>query len=184
MAKGIDWEYIRSEFEETTKSENLIAEQNDVSRGALQRRRDKEGWIRKNYGDSIKDKSLIDMRNPILGKIALRKVDEVKKELGNNYSSLDEPVLVGFALSYERWLKFHMIIQSQGSVEESSKGTVYISPYENLAQSEFNNMMKAASQLGLSIASRKRLNLTPESEKEEASLFDIADQLNDEEIDV
>jgi len=38
MAKGIDWEFIRSEYEETAKPIRAIARENDVSHGAIQRR--------------------------------------------------------------------------------------------------------------------------------------------------
>lgn len=189
MAKGIDWDFIKSEYEETTKSIRLIAEQNNITHGAIQaqiRKAKKNGneWVRKDHEEIVKDKALINSRKPLLKKIALRKIEEIKLELGERYSVLDEPLIVAFAKSYELWISARLIIEDEGSISKSSKGSPYISPYENLAQMHLGNFTKIAGQLGLSIASRKRLKLDPKSDTEEDSLFDILDELNEDDVDV
>lgn len=184
MAKGIDWEFIRSEYEETPKSERLIAEQNGVSHGAIQRKRKLEKWVRKNHVDIVTDKSLVNSRKPILGKIALRKIEEIKQELGENYSVLDESLIVAFALNYQKWIGVQEILLDESSIAESSKGSLYISPYENLAKMYENAFVKIAAQLGLSLVSRKRMNLQPKSDTEEYSLFDVIDTIDMDSLDV
>lgn len=184
MAKGIDWEFIRSEYEETPKSERLIAEENGVSHGAIQRKRKLEKWVRRNYVDIVTDKSLINSRKPILNKIGLRKIEEIKQELGDNYSVLDEPLVIAFSLNYQKWIGVQEILLDEHSIEISSKGSMYISPYENLSKMYENAFVKIAAQLGLSLASRKRINLQPKSDTNERSLFDISKELSEYELDV
>jgi len=189
MAKGIDWDLIRSEYEETPKSERLIAEEHGIAHGTIQtrRRKDKKAgdeWIRKNHVDIVKDKALINSRKPILNQTGLRKIEEIKLELGENYSVLDEPLVIAFALNYQKWVDVQYELVGKSSIAESSKGTEYISPYESLAKMYESAFIKIAGQLGLSLASRKRMKLNPKSDTEEASLFDIVDELGECDVDV
>ena len=172
MAKGIDWDEIREMYENTDIPVREIARRHDISHGAIQRRAKKENWHRIDVDAVVSDKALVG-KGGVLGPIAIRKINELKKELGENYSSLDEPMIAAFALNYEKWIMTQKIIQEEGSVVMSSKGSLYISPYENLAKMYENTFMKAASQLGLSIASRKRVGISTKSDTEGASLFDI-----------
>lgn len=183
MAKGIDWEFIREEYESTDLPVREIARRNDVTHGAIQRRAKKENWSRVDVDAVITDKALVGKKG-ILGKVAIRKIEEVKEILGNNYTPLDEPLVAAFALNYEKWITAQKIIQDEGSTAVSSKGSVYISPYENLAKMYENTFTRIASQLGLSIASRKRLSLSTKSDTEEASLFDIGKDLLNGDLDV
>ena len=172
MAKGIDWSEIKEQYENTDLPVREIARQHDISHGAIQRRAKKESWKRIDLDAVISDKALIG-KDGVLGPVAIRKINELKQELGENYSSLDEPMIAAFALNYEKWIATQKIIMEEGSVSFSSKGSLYISPYENLAKMYENTFMKAAGQLGLSIASRKRVGISIKSDTESASLFDI-----------
>ena len=183
MAKGIDWENIREEYESTGLPVREIARRNDVTHGAIQRRAKKENWSRVDIDAVVTDKALVGSKG-ILGRVAIRKIEEVKDILGSNYSPLDEPLVAAFALNYEKWIEAQKIIQEEGSTVMSAKGSVYISPYENLAKMYENTFTKIASQLGLSVASRKRLSLSTKSDTEEASLFDIAQDLLKCDVDV
>jgi len=183
MAKGIDWEFIRSEYEETTKSIRLMAKENDVTHGAIQRRIKKEEWTRSAAVEVISDKALVGS-NPLLDKVAIRKTKEIIDALGDNYSPLDEPLVAAFALNYSKWITTQKIIKDEGSIAVSSKGSLYISPYENLAKMYENTFIKIAGQLGLSISSRKRIGISTKSDTEEASLFDITKELMECDVDV
>lgn len=184
MAKDIDWDFIRTEYEETTKSERLIATENGITHGAIQTRRkkDKESgreWARKKM-NVVTDEKLTNSRRPVLKKHALRKIGEIKNELGDSYSVLDEPLVVAFAVNYQKWIEVQITLLTEPAIATSSKGTDYISPYENLAKMYENTFIKIAGQLGLSVASRKRLKIEPKSDTEETSLFDLANELDDE----
>ena len=159
MAKGIDWDFIRVEYEETTKSIRLIASENGISHGAIQQRVKKEKWSRENI-DCVTDKKLTNPSNPILKRHALRKIEEIQQELGDNYSVLDEPLVVAFAVNYQKWIEVQAILLDEKSIQTSSKGSLYISPYENLAKMYENSFIKIAGQLGLSLASRKRIGVS------------------------
>jgi len=172
MAKDIDWEHIREEYESTDFPVREIARRNDVTHGAIQRRAKKETWIRIDVASVVSDKALVG-KDGILGPVSLRKIEEVKKELGENYSPLDEPLIAAFALNYEKWITTQKIIMEEGSVIMSSKGSVYISPYENLAKMYEGTFIKISGQLGLSVASRKRIGMPTKSDTEDASLFDM-----------
>lgn len=182
MAKGIDWEYVRDQYENTDLPVREIARQNDITHGAIQRRAKKENWDRIDVDSVVTDRALVG-KDGILGPVAIRKINELKQELGENYSSLDEPMIASFALNYEKWIIAQKIIADEGSVATSIKGSIYISPYENLAKMYENTFIKIAGQLGLSIGSRKRLRIDPKSDTEESSLFDI-DSSDYDDVDV
>lgn len=179
MAKGIDWETIRQLYEDTMIPIREIARQHGIVHGSIQRRAKKESWKRIDLDNVVMDKALVG-KDGILSPVALRKMEEVKNELGDNYSSLDEPLVAAFALNYQKWIDVQKIILSEGSTMLSSKGSVYISPYENLAKMYENTFMKIAGQLGLSLASRKRFSIDVSSKRNEVSLFDIKVDMYDE----
>jgi len=167
MAKGIDWDFIRSEFEETTKSIRQIARENHITHGAIQRRAKVEEW--KKFDEKlVRDRALI--KKKILGKVALRKIQEIKDELGENYSALDEPLIAILATNYELWIEQMQIVQEKGLTAISSKGSEYIIVISN--------------QLGLSIASRKKIGLDVSDKKGTKTLFDIAEEIEKIEVDV
>ncbi len=183
MAKGIDWVNIRDEYESTDTPIREIARRNDITHGAIQRRAKKEHWVRIDIDAVVTDKALVGKKG-ILGRVAIRKIEEIKEILGSNYSPLDEPLVVSFALNYEKWIAAQKIIQDKGSTVISEKGSVYISPYENLAKMYENTFIKISSMLGLNVASRKRLSLPTKSDTEEVSLFDITKDLLECDVDV
>jgi len=183
MAKDIDWDYIRDDYENTTKSIRLLARENDVSHGAIQRRIKVEQWEKSSSVDAIKDKSLIGA-NPLLDKIALKKAHEIISDLGENYSSLDEPLVAVFVHNYSKWVTVQFIIKEEGSVITSEKGSVYISPYENLASQYENKILKVASQLGLSLSSRKRIGISSKSDTDEPDLFTLSQDVFECDLDV
>jgi len=181
MAKGIDWDFIRSEFEETTKSIRQIARENHISHGAIQRRAKMEEW--KKFDEKIvRDRALIKKR--ILGKVALRKIQEIKDELGENYSALDEPLIAILATNYELWIQQMQIVQEEGLTAISSKGSEYVSANFNALLPLQKSIIAISNQLGLSIASRKKIGLDVSDKKGTKSLFDIAAEIENIEVDV
>lgn len=185
MAKDIDWNFIKTEYEETTKSIRMIAREHNITHGAIQRAIKKENWEKFNFDGVVNDKALLSGKTKnILGKTALRKIKELKAELGDNLSPLDEPLIVIYAKNYERWLELQVILEEEGYVTTSSKGSVYISPYENISKSTEKTLVTVANQLGLSISSRKRLGMSTNPDQQESSLFDITKELEGYEVDV
>jgi len=183
MAKGIDWEFIRTEYEETTKSVRLIARENDITHGAIQRRAKKNSWKKFDVDAVVNDKALVG-KNPILGKIALRKVRELREELGDNYSSMDEALIAMYASNYELWIEQMIIVKKEGIIATSSKGSEYLSANFTALLPLQKSIISISNQLGLSISSRKRMGMSIKSDQSESSLFDLNVELGDYELDV
>jgi P27 family predicted phage terminase small subunit len=125
----------------------------------------------------------------ILGKTAVRKIEEIKKELGKQYSPVDEPLIVMYAKSYERYidLESKLGLGVNNIISISSKtGSEYMSPLFTATLAIQKNLVTIANQLGLSIASRKKLGLNFKKEDEgQTSIFDFAKNfaMDDEDLD-
>lgn len=183
MAKDIDWDFIRTEFEETTKSVRLIARENNITHGAIQRMAKKNDWQKFDSDAVVNDKALVG-KNPILGKIALRKVRELRAELGENYSAMDEALIAMYASNYEMWIEQMIIIKDQGLISISSKGSEYLSANFTALLPLQKNIISISNQLGLSISSRKRIGMSTKSDTDEPSLFDIGKEIDGYDLDV
>ncbi len=182
----IDWDSIKELYEGSDMSVRAIAKQYGVSHTAVNKKAKKEGW--KRYAPPIKVSTKrveeVKPHKAILGRVALRKIDEIKNELGENYSHVDEPLIVMFAKNYERYLELEKELAQCGITAKSPKtGSLYLHPLFNALQATQKNLITIANQLGLSIASRKKLGFNIKSEKEGPTLFDIAAQLS-EEVDI
>lgn len=187
MAKDIDWDFIRTEYEETTKSVRLIARENNITHGAIQRaaKLNKDDiWVKFNPKSVVNDKALVVSKNPILKKVALRKIKEIKEALGDDLSPLDEPLIVIFAKAYENWIEFQLEIEEEGAIAISSKGSEYISALKSLSKMEEKTLTTISNQLGLSISSRKRIGMSTKSDQSESSLFDLNTEINEYDLDV
>jgi len=183
MAKGIDWENIQVEYEETNKSVRQIATENGITHGAIQRRTKKEGWLRVDINDIIKDKALVGKKS-ILGPVARRKVKEIIEILGEHISPLDEPLIAIFAKSYETWIECQLELDQDGATAVSSKGGSYISAMKNVSKMEEKTLINLANQLGLSISARKRMGLNTKFDQQSNSLFDIGKEIGELKLDV
>ena len=125
----------------------------------------------------------------ILGKTAIRKIEEIKKELGKQYSPVDEPLIVMYAKSYERYIdlesKLGLSVDKIISISTKT-GSEYMSPLFTATLAIQKNLVTIANQLGLSIASRKKLGLNFKKEDEgQTSIFDFAKgfAMDDEDLD-
>jgi P27 family predicted phage terminase small subunit len=183
LAKDIDWAHIRTEYEETTKSVRMIARENNITHGAIQRTAKLQGWKKFSPDGVVNDRALVG-KNPILGKIALRKMNELIYELGENYSALDEPLVAIYASNYELWIEQMMIVKEEGLISISSKGSEYLSANFSALLPLQKSMITIANHLGLSISSRKRIGMTTKVDPQESSLFDIGSELNEYYLDV
>jgi len=184
------WKIIRYEYESTKISMKDLANKYKTYPMKISRMSKSEGWKKyKPTSTSIQPSQTTPTthvsiaNNPleILGAIATRKVKELIEELGDAYSPVDEPLLISYAESYERYLKLVLIVNKEGEVIESPKtGGKYMNPSFSALQSVKADMAKLGDKLGLSIASRKRLKIQIGKKKETASLFDFLDNLDDD----
>lgn len=161
-----------------------IARRYGVSHTAVNKKAKIEGWRR--YAPAVKvTKNDVEKRHKmVLGRVALRKIEEIKNELGQNYSHVDEPLIVMYAKNYEKWLQLAIEVDEEGEVVVSPKtGAKYLNPKFSAMKSIEKTLVTIANQLGLSIASRKKLGIDFNQKDRGPTLFDVA-KLLDEEIDV
>ena len=183
-------EAIKKEVENTNRSYRAIAKEfgtNHTQIGILVKMNNwnVEHRISKNSNIStIETKPHI----AILGKTALRKIEEIKKELGKQYSPVDEPLIVMYAKSYERYIELEqkLGLGVDKIIAISTKtGSEYMSPHFTATLAIQKNLVTIANQLGLSIASRKKLGLNFKKEDEgQTSIFDFAKEFSSDDEDL
>lgn len=186
-----NFESIKNAVEKTKRSYRAIAKEfgtNHTQIGILIKL---HGW---NVEHRISKNSTISTNETkphaaILGKTAVRKIEEIKEELGDQYSPVDEPLIVMYAKSYERYIDLeNKLGLSVDRIISTSKktGSEYMSPLFTATLAIQKNLVTIANQLGLSIASRKKLGLNFKKEdKGQTSIFDFAKSfaMDDEDLD-
>ena len=182
------WKEIRADYEGSRVSVRALAKKYGLNRNKINEKRKSENWVK--YlptAKSAKSKTALSATDTvILGQIAVRKIEEVKAELGDHYSNLDEPLIVVFAKNYERYVELEHALAVEGVVLRSEKtGGMYQNPNFTALQAVQKTLLTYANQLGLSMSSRKMLGIKPGSgKKSEMSLFDISDDINNMEVDI
>ncbi len=173
----LDWDAIQVEIEGSSKSIRAIAKEYGTSHTTINKKIEKEKWKRyvPPVSVSTSDVEQLKPHAVILGKVALRKIEELKKELGKNYSNVDEPLIVMYAKSYERYIELELKLLNEGYLSYSPKtGAAYINPTFNCLQMTQKTLVTIANQLGFSMISRKQLGLKLGSEvSDEPSIFDF-----------
>lgn len=191
----IDWESARWDFENTKTSFAKIATKYNTYAMNVKRKADDGSWIKFKPGSiEIKDaiskfdekRSTVSKPTNILETVGVRKVQEIVRELGSHYSTIDEPMVIAYAESYQRYLKLAKEVNTDGEVLISPKtGGEYLNPKFNAMQSVKNDLIKFGNQLGLSIAARKKLLLDLGDKEDQKTLFDMVQELsNADDIDV
>lgn len=181
----IDWENIKIDWIGAKfASENALASHYGVSRQGISKKAKKEKWgdfvpLSKKAPVTTTSDGVTNPHDKILGAIAMRKIEELKKELGENYSHVDEPLIVCYAKAYERYIDLEVQMSTQDVVSSSSKGGKYLNPLFNAIQMTQKTLVTIGGQLGLSIYSRKKMGLKLGEETDKGGgLFDFADDIN------
>lgn len=184
----IKWDDMQWEYENTVCKLGYLAEKYNTYKMNISRRSKAYEWVK---FDPVKvtlekKEKMVVNPNGILDTVAIRKIREIVEELGDNYSPVDEPLVVMYAKSYQRYLKLEAVVDAEGETLVSPKtGGEYMNPSFSALQAVISNMSKLGDKLGLSISSRKRLNISLGKEEKTKSLFDlVADMSQDGDIDV
>ena len=190
VTKSIDWESVRWEFENTKISMRKLAKKYGTYPMDISRKAKEFCWEKFNENKKEKNKTTKKKHvNPegILSTVAVRKIEEIVEELGDEYSPVDEPLIVAYAEDYQRYLKLVSIVNEEGETCISPKtGAAYMNPNFSALMAVKSSLTKIGDRLGLSIAARKRLNIKLGREEKTKSLFDFIDDVKDfnEDIDV
>ena len=175
-------EAIKKEVENTKRSYRAIAEEFGTNHTQIRNLIKLHGWKvehRVSKNSNIDNLPTDAPHKNILGKTAIRKIKEIKDELGNQYSPVDEPLIIMCAKSYEEYIDLAMKVSIEGYTCISTKtGSTYLNPTFNAYQAVQKNLITVSNQLGLSIAARKKLGLKFDRPgQEQLSIFDIAKDL-------
>lgn len=186
-----NYEEIKDLVETTKQSYRSIAERYGTNHTQIKKIAVRDNWkiehrVSKKSGSEITN--LDEPHNKILGRTAIRKITEIKDELGDQYSPVDEPLIIMCAKSYEEYIDLAMKVAKEGYTCVSVKtGSTYLNPTFNAYQAVQKNLITVSNQLGLSIAARKKLGLKFDRPgQEQLSIFDIAKDLangSDEDLD-
>jgi P27 family predicted phage terminase small subunit len=109
---------------------------------------------------------------PELGAVAHREWDRLVGELAvlKLLNNLDPAALAAYCGSYSLWAESMEAIQKFGTMVKSPSGYPIQSPYVAIANRQAEIMMRIASELGFTPASRSRICT---SSKAEPTLFDL-----------
>jgi len=177
------------DYETLGTSARKLSAQYHIPRNKLNKIIKLENWTK--YGSSQGSaKNKMAQTAPhadIFGTIAKRKMQEVREELGEHYSQVDEPLIIVFAKTFERYIDLERTLMNEGEVLESEKtGGKYLNPTFTALQAVQKSLLTYANQLGLSMTSRKLLGikLGGRDKKSEKSLFDIASDINSMSVEI
>jgi len=178
------YEEIKDLVENTKLSYRKIAEQYGTNHTQIGKIVKKDKWDTEHR--ISKNSNQMTPYKRILGPTAIRKMDEIIKELGEHYSPTDEPLIVMCAKSYEEYLDLGEQVSLEGYTCMSPKtGATYLNPTFNAYQAVQKNLMTVSDRLGLSISARKKLGLKfKRPGQKQASIFDIFGELSKEDHDL
>lgn len=110
----------------------------------------------------------------LLSTIAIRKAKEILKELGDLYSSVDEPLIIQYILAYQRSIKLEREVQEQGeTIISPTTGGKYMNPTYSALLACNAQLIKIGNDFGFSISSRTRNALDFGQKSSEPNIFDI-----------
>lgn len=182
------WENIKADFEGSSTSVRALELKYGINRNKINKKRKEEKWTK--YVPMVKrannQTAQIAPHTAMLGKTALRKIEEVKEELGDHYSPVDEPLIVVFAKNYERYIDLEQTLAVEGVTVTSMKtGGSYLNPTFTALQAVQKTLLTYANQLGLSMISRKQLGIKLGNDKKsDQSIFDFVDDINNMEVKI
>lgn len=182
------WESIKNDYQGSSVSVRALADKYSINRNKINKKRKEENWVKyvPSVGRAKSRTALSASDKAMLGPIAIRKIEEVIEELGNNYSPVDEPLIIVFAKNYERYLELEQTLADEGVVLTSEKtGGKYQNPTFTALQAVQKTLLTFANQLGLSMTSRKLLGIKLGSDKKsEQSIFDFVSDVNSLEVEI
>src|ERR1700710_2404860 len=108
-----------------------------------------------------------------LGPVARKEWDRMIAELGplRLLTNLDRAALAAYCGAYAMWAEATEAIQKFGSMVKSPSGYPVQSPYVSIANRQTEIMMRIASEFGLTPASRSRISMPPDQERDLLSLI-------------
>ena len=172
------WDQVKNDYEVFGLSFPLLAEKYGMHKRTISAKCKTDNWQQLE-----KQVVLIAKQSGVVDAIVMRKASEIMEQMGDLLSPLDIPLVLIFCENWKLLLQMQANIAKNGYTDVTSKGTTYLSA-DFLAKKQVEKTLGAmASQLGLSLASRKRMNVDI-SPKTTGSLFDQVGDITDVQIDI
>lgn len=171
MKEHIDWDLVKSDYQETDLSIRKIADRHGVSHTAVRNRIKKESWNR--FGDVENVQKMVLTKYEKVGKIAKRKINEIVEVLGNNYLPTYEPLIIVFATNYEMWFQMKNELDHVGIIHKTPKGAKSLSMEFRALKEIEKTLRELGADLGLSVGAGMKLGLSDKTDIEEDSLFNL-----------
>jgi len=196
----IDWESIKSEFENTNKSLRALASAYNVHHTTISKKIKNEGWTRIGkksevtttvtkevtslaYGEAWSDDAIVEkLRKQVTGEWGLLFFDVTYAEMKKKYWTYDYFSLLLAANFYQDAMEAKLNAPD-GFLSETDKGDKYISAEYNLHISATANFMKITKELGLSPLSRAKASVKVVEKIKENSLFEAVRPKRDRKIE-
>lgn len=152
---------IREAVEKGEQSKTEIAAIFGVSEGYIRKLIKQHGWNDPKKRTSTKagtngKTNQSAFEGQLIDEFAKNKFNLIKKELKDQITPIDEPLLVALANQYSRYVKLEGEVDREGITIISKKGLPYLNPKYNALQGAIKSMATLSKEFGLSIASRKR----------------------------
>lgn len=120
---------IRKKYETEHTSFRKLEAEFGINYKKIQRVAKKEEWQKFSLPKVHAKTKINPEYKKIVSKIAKRKIEELVAELGEHYSPVDEPLIVIYAMNYQRYLELEEIVNKEGEVVVSMKtGSTYMNP--------------------------------------------------------
>ena len=175
----MDYKAIREEYETVKTSFVKLADKYKTHYKALERRAKKEGWIKFNPKQEIKNIIPLSQPLPQITEDSIKVSKDIKELLKKYHNPIDNVMIMTYIDSYLSFRELQEEIKKEGKFIISSKGTSYMNPKYSALQMEKMNLIKIGKELGITLASRLKLQLDIEEENEESSIFDIINSIVD-----
>jgi len=180
----MNYKKIKKEYETTKTSFKKLGEKHKIHYKKIERIAKKEKWI-KYKPTQTTNHTTPPQKTPKISPQILSNTqsvtDNIKTLLKAYHQPTDEVLILTYIDSYQNFLELQEQVKSEGKFIDSTKGNIYMNPKYSALQMEKMNLIKIGKELGITLSSRIRLQLSLEDEEsKEPSIFDIIQDIMDE----
>lgn len=184
----MDFKTIKEEYETTKTSFKKLATKYETHYKKIERMAKKEKWVKfipKNNPTATAPKpNQPPIKIQSIVSEAEKATMDIKELLNNYHEPIDDILIMTYIDSYISFRELQEAVKTEGKFILSSKGSEYMNPKYSALQMEKMNLVKIGKELGVTISSRIRLRLDLQKDNQQGTIFDIVDNLMDEEIEI
>ena len=170
MTKKYDWESIEEDILAGNLSFPKIAEKHGIDRSYLHKQVKKRNLKR---GKSTKVHIVDLIEGAFISEFARDRYYLTKEKMGDEWTIIDDNILIPLCNQYARVIELEKIVQVEGVTIISSKtGAPYANPNYNALQGSIKTVASLGKELALTVASRKRAGISPNTDKEKDDFWD------------